>query len=248
MPDPAPGILPPGDWTPEQVATAVSLVHRTEAALPDKFGDVAKVQAQGYHNLGVRTPGGYDHWGLSVSAAKDGHVVDPEVPESLVFQHLPDGSQRLVSALFVLDEGQTMADIPAAYAFLPGWHNHVNQTCLDDDNVVIGTPVDGVCARGHQVLQPMLHVWIIDNPCGHRFAGLESTGLMCDDHMAPPPSAPGSTVPTVSTTSVKAPAPTPAPTSTSTSTSHPAGAAGPPTTVVPALPPKAVRTTPTYAG
>jgi hypothetical protein len=241
MPDPAPGILPPGDWTPQQVDFAVSLVHRTEAVLPAKFGDVSKLPDLGYHNLGVTVPGGYDHWGLPLSAGGDGRVLDPELPESLVFQHLPDGQQVLVSALFVLDPGLTMADVPPEYAWLPGWHTHVNETCLDDNSVLVGTPVNGVCARGHQVQEPMLHVWITDNACGHRFAGLGSKGLMCDDHIAPPPPAPGSTVPTVSTTSV----PPPAPASTSTSTSRPTG---PTTTVAPASPSTAVQATPNYAG
>src|SRR3954471_18920588 len=99
MPDPAPGILPPGDWTPQQVDFAVSLVHRTEAVLPAKFGDVSKLPDLGYHNLGVTVPGGYDHWGLPLSAGGDGRVLDPELPETVVFQHLPDGRQVLVAAV-----------------------------------------------------------------------------------------------------------------------------------------------------
>src|SRR3954451_2963722 len=34
-PGDAAGILPPGDWTQEQVDFATDLVHRTDAALPD---------------------------------------------------------------------------------------------------------------------------------------------------------------------------------------------------------------------
>ena len=233
LPDPAPGILPPGDWTPEQVAFAVDLVRRTEAVMPAKFGDLAKVQALGYHNLGLTAPGGYDHWGLPLSAAGDGHVMDPELPESMVFQRFPDGRQVLVAALFVLDPGLTMADVPAEYAWLPGWHTHANPPCLDDNGVSIGLPDNGVCARGHQVLEPMLHVWLTDTPCGHRFPGIDPGGLMCGHDT---PTTPGSTV--VPPGSVPPASPPPPP------SSGPPGAA-PVTTTAPVQP---VKARPTYVG
>jgi hypothetical protein len=42
--------------------------------------------------------------------------------------------------------------------------------------------VNGVCLRGHFVpTPPMLHVWIVDTPCG-RFAGVDENGLQCAPH------------------------------------------------------------------
>jgi hypothetical protein len=250
MPDPAPGILPPGEWTPEQVAFAVALVDRAEKVLPARFGDLSKVQALGYHNFGVTVPGGYDHWGLPLSAAGDGRDLDLDLPESLVFQHLADGSQVLVAALFVLDPGSTMADVPSEYAWLPGWHTHVNESCVDDNSVAVGRPVDGVCVRGHQVLEPMLHVWITDNPCHHRFAGIGAEGPLCVHDETPAPPSPGSTVTPPGPAGSDPTVPSlPAP-----STSSPPGAAGPSTTVPSAPPvkapgaPEAIKATPTYAG
>src|SRR3954447_14700413 len=41
----AEGILPPGNWTPDQIKYATDLVHRTEEILPAKFGDLSKLPA-----------------------------------------------------------------------------------------------------------------------------------------------------------------------------------------------------------
>jgi hypothetical protein len=244
LPNPAPGILPPGHWTPEQVDFAIALVRRNEQELPEKFGDVSKLPALGYTNFGLTAPGGYDHWGLPYKPGDpdDGHVFDPKYPESVVFQHMPDGSQRLVAAMYMV---LTMADIPPDYAWLPGWHTHTGQFCIDDNGRAVGSPVNGVCATGHELTAPMTHVWIVDPPgCGHRFAGIGIGGVECYLEGEHPDHSPGGTIlfppPGGSAGSVPRPVPS-APT-----TSAPGGDHGPDASTVPA--PAPVSATPTYTG
>jgi hypothetical protein len=181
----AAAVLPPGNWTPAQVAFAEDLVERTEAALV-RFADVNTLPGLGYQDLRLTVPGGYEHW-WRVPSLTDGHVLDPERPESLVFRRTEDGRRELVAAMYVLEWGTTMADIPTKHAdiaWLPGWHVHDDEFCVDE-KLEYTEPVreDGTCGTGTPALTPpMVHVWIKENPCGHRFAGIGLGGIECDQH------------------------------------------------------------------
>jgi len=181
-----PGILPPGDWTHEQITYAEDLVERTEAALP-AFGDIPTIQALGFENLGVTAPGGYDHW-INWGWIDDGHLIDPEFPESLVFRNTFDGGYVLEAAMFLADSHHDMSNLPEEMAWLPGWHNHAD-VCIDDDGHFTGLAgSNGECFSGHPFDKPpMMHVWIVDNECGHRFGEIGVSGLICDvDHAHQP--------------------------------------------------------------
>jgi hypothetical protein len=228
------GILPPGDWTEEQVDFAADLVHRTEAALPDHMTR-DELTARGYTDFSTpATP--WDHW-TNDAYKNDGRLLDPEAPETLVLRTTPEGYQ-VVAAMFQLPPGSTMADIPPDVAWLPGWHEHTD-VCFGDDNKFAGLATNGVCSRGHLLITtPMLHVWTVDNYCGHRFPGV-GAGLMCEGHTAgehpgtiPPGTGPQGTRPR--------PVVDPPPVRPTTTTTRPPGA-----TTLPAQP---VTATPHYAG
>jgi hypothetical protein len=188
-PDPT-GILPRGNWTDEQIAFAVDLVHRTEAELP-AYADVTKIGAMGFNNFGL-SDGTWEHW-INPGRMEDSHVLDPRFPESLVFRMEPGGGRTLVAAMFHLRAGHTIDNLPAELAWLPGWHVH-NELCADEQGRSTGFSIDGRCERGAVANQrPMTHVWIVDNECGHRFAGA-GPGLICNEHAHGPPGT-GSTVP-----------------------------------------------------
>jgi hypothetical protein len=199
---PGDGLIPPGDWTDAQVADLLDLIHRTEAALPAKFPTVASFDqlsdvlgGMGYHNFGATAPGGYDHW-INNGWLFDDHLVDPDFPEALVYQIQDDGQWHLVSAMFMLDPAIDMDHIPEDIAWLPGWHGHP-ELCVDDQGGGfrgITDPDMPSCPAGsHSAATPlMMHVWIVDNECGHRFGGVGIEGLHCDvdmggdhDHMPP---------------------------------------------------------------
>lgn len=175
------GILPEGDWTEEEMALAADLVARTEAALP-AFSDVETIQALGFENFGVTAPGGYDHW-INWDWVDDGHLIDPEFPESLVFRQVGD-DYVLQAAMFLADSHHTMDNLPADIAWWPGWHTHEN-VCVDENRKFAGLAgPGGDCPPGSQTFDrpPMMHVWIVDNECGHRFGEIDVGGLICDVH------------------------------------------------------------------
>jgi hypothetical protein len=189
------GILPPGTWTPEQVAKAKDLVHRTEVAA-EKYDTQAEIEAAGYRNFGIASPGGWDHWGKR-ALNTDEHELDPEHPESLVFRRDPDG-YKLYAVMFMLPSPPySVGDVPAEWAWLPGWHNHDGEFCTDVETGVWRgfLPCGPGTTSSHP--EPMVHVWIRDIPqCNNRFGGVGVGGVHCGHHGAnpipecPPPPTP----------------------------------------------------------
>lgn len=190
--DEAPGILPEGDWTEEQAHFAIDLVERTEAALP-AFEDTERLTELGFFDFGATAPGGLDHW-INPGWFDDEHILDPEHPEALVFRHTDDGGFRLEAAMFYLTTEHDMSNIPDDIGWLPGWHTH-QELCVDEQGRYTGlVSSDGTCAVGAPAdMPPMMHVWIVDNACGHRFAGVGVGGIDCEDghgHGGPDPHEP----------------------------------------------------------
>jgi hypothetical protein len=64
---------------------------------------------------------------------------------------------------------------------VPGWHQHP-ELCVWPDGTFAGLANgDGTCSSGAPSdIPPMMHVWIVDNACGHRFGGVGVGGLDCD--------------------------------------------------------------------
>jgi len=167
------------DWTPEQVAFARRMIDDTTAALR-AYENVAILPLLGYVWIFDGTEvGQYQHW-ISLSRISDPRILDPATPESLVFRTTED-APVLEAAMYMLTPGVTLSAIPPDIAWFPGWHVHDN-LCFDGNFRVIGLAVNGVCERGTLVVTPpMVHVWIVDTPCG-RFAGVDENGLQCDHH------------------------------------------------------------------
>jgi hypothetical protein len=196
------GLIPHGDWTDEQVAFMHDLIDRTEEVLPETFPVTASFDeldatlgAMGFFNFGATAPGGYDHW-INPGWVIDDRVIDPEFSESLVYQQTGDGNWQLVSAMFMLNPSIGMDEIPHDIAWLPGWHGHP-ELCVGGDGGFAGItdPEDPNCPPGtSQATTPlMMHVWIVDNDCNHRFGGVGVSGLHCshEGHEGPGHEEPG---------------------------------------------------------
>jgi hypothetical protein len=161
--------------TPQEQARAEQLVRATLAALPH-WANSSTAVAEGYRSIGDGDSG--DEHFVKWSLLDDGHILDPSRPESLVYEN-----GKLVAAMFMLGTGSTFANVPDVGGPLTQWHVH-NDLCLRQSNtdplqwLLSGkTDSNGHCPPGTQKKGnvPMIHVWIIANPCGP-FAGLKGEG------------------------------------------------------------------------
>ena len=203
---PGEGLLPPGDWTDAQETALLDLIERTEQELP-AFDDPDELVEMGFIDFGIAAPGfpgegaGYDHF-INWDWIDDDHILDPTHPESLVFrvtwdEETGEQSYELVSAMYFLPSQYGLDDMPEEYAWYPGWHTHEN-ICVDETTLTFAGLTDsGTCRAGARVFDkpPMLHTWIVDNPCGHRFGGIDVGGPHCDVHGHPGGPGPTTTHP-----------------------------------------------------
>jgi hypothetical protein len=160
--------------TPEQQAFAENLVAATVRDLP-QWADPAVAEAAGFRSIGDGATG-HEHY-IQWDWIDDDVWLDPDHPESLVFEPQPDGSKRLVSAMFMLPGGYPLEDVPDWGGALMQWHIHGDLCFTDDPEApqVAGVKPVGVPCRAPLVdfpLSPMIHVWITPTPCGP-FAALE---------------------------------------------------------------------------
>jgi len=161
--------------TPEQQARAENLIAITLVRLP-QWADYKTAEAAGYKSIGDALTG--DEHFINIAAFTDGRILDPDHPESLVYEpNLKTGEKKLVAAMYMLDPDKTLDDVPDVGGALTQWHIH-NNLCFTTGGQVGGlTQSDGSCrpplVKGSQA--PMLHVWITPHPCGP-FAALEGIG------------------------------------------------------------------------
>lgn len=184
----APAVVPPKKYDPAkpidlggvpgvtlaEQARAENLIAITLIRLP-QFADPAKAEAAGFRSIGDSITG--DEHYINLSYFKDGRILDPDHPESLVYEPDGKGGKKLVAAMFMLETGQTMADVPDVGGKLTQWHIH-NNLCFTTSGRVGGlTTAEGTCdaplVKGPDT--PMIHVWIRPHPCGP-FAALEGIG------------------------------------------------------------------------
>ena len=163
--------------TPQQQAAAENLVAVTVVRLP-KWADYHTAEAAGFHSIGDGATG-FEHY-IQWNWINDSTILDPDHPEALVYQPQPDGSKKLVSAMYMLPDTVKLTDVPDIGGALMQWHVHDN-LCFTSDKVapkVAGlTDSSGNCPAGlvKFVPSPMIHVWIVPQQCGP-FAALEGVG------------------------------------------------------------------------
>ena len=155
--------------TPQQQAAAENLLAITILRLP-KFADPEAVGAMGFVSIGDGFLG-HEHY-LNVANMNDDRILDPDYPESLVFDTTVS-PKKLVAAMYMLNEGDTLDDVPELGGKLTQWHVHDN-LCFNGPRVAGLTDADGNCGPGltKGAATPMIHVWTEPHPCGP-FAALE---------------------------------------------------------------------------
>src|SRR5262245_5005255 len=165
----------PGVTAAEQ-HRAEHLVEATLVALR-RYETPSEAMAAGYRSIGDAVTG--DEHFVKWSYVDDGHILDPNRPESLVYDWR-GGQEKVAAAMYMLPFGSHFTDVPDVGGALTQWHVH-NDLCLTNDpmqKIVAGlTTAEGGCPPGTSKAgdTPMLHVWTVPNPCGP-FAALEGIG------------------------------------------------------------------------
>ncbi|MCU1594388.1 MAG: hypothetical protein JWO12_1780 [Frankiales bacterium] len=159
--------------TPRQQAAAENLVALTVARLP-QWADAAVALRSGFHSIGDGFTG-TEHL-INTSFLDDGVTLDPDRPESLVYD-TSKGGRTLVAAMYMLAPGTPLTKVPDLGGALVQWHVH-NNLCFSPTGLIQGiVNAAGQCSRGqvNPTPTPMVHVWITKNACGP-FAALEGIG------------------------------------------------------------------------
>jgi hypothetical protein len=159
--------------TPEQQAQAENIIAVTLAGLP-QWADPAVAEAAGYHSIGDALTG-MEHY-VNQEYMDNPTIFDPDEPESLVYA-VEGGERRLVAAMYMLQTGTPLDEVPDIGGDLIQWHIHDNLCYTPDGRVAGLTSGDGTCGEGlvKPPNTPMVHVWIEPHPCGP-FAALEGIG------------------------------------------------------------------------
>ena len=165
--------------TPEQQAAAENLVSVTVVRLP-QWSDYETAEAAGFRSIGDGGfAGAHEHF-VQWDWINDDVILDPDAPESLVYEVQEDGSRKLVSAMYMLPDDVALDEVPDIGGKLMQWHIHDN-LCFSTDpeqpRVAGITDGDGNCRPGLTKFAPaaMIHVWITPHKCGP-FAALEGLG------------------------------------------------------------------------
>ena len=163
--------------SPEQQARAENLVAITLDRLP-RFADYRTAEQEGWRSIGDSLTG-YEHF-LKWDLINDSVTLNPDEPESLVYEVGRDGSRTLVSAMYMLPSAVSLDAVPDVGGRLTQWHVH-NDLCFTNDPTA--PQVAGITSAGGSCTpplvkfpaSPMIHVWIVPHPCGP-FAALEGVG------------------------------------------------------------------------
>ena len=95
-----------------------------------QWANFTVAEAAGYHSIGDGLTG-FEHF-IKWDLINDDVSLDPDHPESLVYQPQPDGSKKLVSAMYFLPESVDLKDVPNIGGALMQWHIHDNLCFIND--------------------------------------------------------------------------------------------------------------------
>ncbi|MEX2625881.1 MAG: hypothetical protein WD225_03295, partial [Ilumatobacteraceae bacterium] len=162
--------------TLQQQAFAEQLVAVTLRYLP-QWDDPAVAEAFGFRSIGDGDTG-HEHY-IQWDWIDDDVWLDPNRPESLVYEPRPDGSKELVSAMYMLPGDMSLDEVPDWGGPLMQWHVHDDLCFTHDEAPSVGAVIEvgGECPEHLQKMDPapMIHVWIRPHECGP-FAALDGVG------------------------------------------------------------------------
>lgn len=158
------GMGMPADATPAQRLAAEELLAEVRAGA-QRLADVQVAVAEGYRQT---TPYRFGRWGpahfTNPAYRRDGQMLDPSRPESLVYMKLPDSRIVLLGVMFTAPSGEG----PRPGGPITVWHVHDN-LCLTATGTVARPAGPGQCPEGAffvGAIVEMMHIWTFDNPDG----------------------------------------------------------------------------------
>ena len=148
----------------------------TVASLPNE----SALRAAGYTPVGDNSSG-LQHW-TNDAYTHDGRELDPSHIEVLMTNR---STGRTVGAMYMLEPGKTMANVPDIAGELTQWHVHP-PICFSTTEIwrYVAVATNRNCPAGSAVrdVPPMMHVWSDDPPCGP-FVGTDGHGsTTCTAH------------------------------------------------------------------
>lgn len=123
-----------------------------------KYADVRTAMAAGYVQITQDLPGIAAHF-IRGDWQRDGHELDSDYPEVLLYSKRLDGNWRLVGVMFL---AETVSDTPPAYfGPIDVWHRHEN-LCFTAGAQVRTTVSAAECRGGVFVKSTafQMHVWV----------------------------------------------------------------------------------------
>lgn len=159
--------------TAQQVRAAAELAKATKAATA-RFADPQVALDAGYRSETAMT--GVDVHLENKAYADDGHVLDPERPEALVYA-ITDGKATLLGAVFRMPRAGTPGPEPGGP--ITRWHSHNICFSVLPPGIGVVSPFGGCPALSVTVtISEMMHVWTVDNnPGGPYVEGLDAAWI-----------------------------------------------------------------------
>ncbi len=148
--------------TASQLRAAADFHARVVEATP-RYEDITVALAAGYVQITQDLPGIAAHF-YHPGYARDGELMNPDKPETLLYTKRLDGTWRLVGVMFTSEH---VTDTPPFYfGPLDVWHRHENLCFLPGGRVSV-TPNAAACSGLFVAVTPWnLHVWIVEGNSG----------------------------------------------------------------------------------
>jgi hypothetical protein len=144
--------------TGEQLLAAGLFAQEVKAKTA-KYADVRDALAEGYLQVTPDLPGIAAHF-VRLDYRSDGHEMNPERPEVLLYSKRLDGNWRLVGVMF-MQEGPISETPPSYFGPLDVWHRHDNLCFLSGARVkTVASAAECVGGAFQARGAYQMHVWV----------------------------------------------------------------------------------------
>jgi hypothetical protein len=169
----------PTNLSQAQIDKAIKLVNDTKAAVTRIGYTATNLTSHGFVTINDAMTG-TEHF-VHPARHYDGKEFDPNAIEAFAIRTV-NGRRTIIAAMYVMENGKTMANIPNIAGSWTMFHDHRLPFASSNPRDP-GFYQLRFMGGFYRQTAPMLHVWLIDNPCGP-FAGTDTTNMTgsCEEH------------------------------------------------------------------